>query len=402
MKITDVRVVVTNPGRNFVTAVVETDEGISGLGDATLNGRELSVAAYLSEHIAPMLRGRDAFAIEDTWQLMARSSYWRRGPVQTAAQSAIDMALWDIKGKALGVPVYQLLGGRCRTGVMAYTHASGFEISEALDELNGFIEQGYKAVRLQCGVPGLPDVYGVDRDTSVQPGAGFERPYEETWDTSAYLGIAPKLFEAARDAIGFGTHLLHDVHHRLTPAEAGWLGKRLEDFRLFWLEDAVPSENQAAYRIVRQHTTTPLAVGEVFNSLADCELLIREQLIDYVRAAAVHAGGLTGLRKIAAFAEPYLVRTGCHGAADMSPITMSAALHFGVSTHNVGIQERALHPDAANEVFRSTYTFTDGYLDPGEAPGLGIELDEDLAARYEFERSYLPVARLRDGSLTNW
>lgn len=167
MRITDLRVVVTNPGRNFVTAVVETDEGISGLGDAKLNGRELSVAAHLSEHVAPMLRGGDAFAIEDTWQLMARSSYWRRGPVQTAAQSAIDMALWDIRGKALGVPVYQLLGGRCRKGVMAYAHASGFEISEALDELNDFIENGYRAVRLQCGVPGILDVYGVDRMSPI-------------------------------------------------------------------------------------------------------------------------------------------------------------------------------------------------------------------------------------------
>ncbi|BDZ55770.1 hypothetical protein GCM10025870_28430 [Agromyces marinus] len=291
MNITQVKVIVTNPGRNFVTAKIETSEGISGVGDATLNGRELAVATYLSEHVAPMLIGRDAFAIEDTWQLMSRASYWRRGPVQTAAQSAIDMALWDIKGKALGVPVYQLLGGRCRTGVMAYTHAGAAEISETIDDLQMFIEQGYHAVRLQCGVPGVPDVYGVDRDTSTQPGAGTERPYVEGWDTSAYLGVVPKLFEAAREAVGFGTHLLHDVHHRLTPSEAGWLGKRLEDHRLFWLEDALASDYQSAYRLVRQHTTTPLAVGEVFTSLVDCEQLIREQLIDYVRASAVHAGG---------------------------------------------------------------------------------------------------------------
>ncbi|UIP59224.1 D-mannonate dehydratase ManD [Agromyces marinus] len=402
MNITQVKVIVTNPGRNFVTAKIETSEGISGVGDATLNGRELAVATYLSEHVAPMLIGRDAFAIEDTWQLMSRASYWRRGPVQTAAQSAIDMALWDIKGKALGVPVYQLLGGRCRTGVMAYTHAGAAEISETIDDLQMFIEQGYHAVRLQCGVPGVPDVYGVDRDTSTQPGAGTERPYVEGWDTSAYLGVVPKLFEAAREAVGFGTHLLHDVHHRLTPSEAGWLGKRLEDHRLFWLEDALASDYQSAYRLVRQHTTTPLAVGEVFTSLVDCEQLIREQLIDYVRASAVHAGGLTGLRKIAAFAEPYQVKTGCHGAADMSPITMAAALHFGVSTHNVGIQERALHPEEADDVFPHAYTFSDGYLDPGEAPGLGVDIDEALAERYEYRRGYLPVVRLRDGTLTNW
>lgn len=402
MKITNVRVIVTNPGRNYVSVKIETDEGIYGLGDATLNGRELAVASYLTEYVAPMLEGRDAFAVEDTWQLLLRASYWRRGPVQITAQSAVDMALWDIKGKALGVPVYQLLGGRCRTGVMAYTHASGVEIPEAIDQMQEHIAAGYRAVRLQCGVPGLPNVYGVPRDESAQTGAGHSRPYAETWETPGYLRIVPQLFDAARDAVGFDTHLLHDVHHRLTPSEAGMLGRSVEDYRLFWLEDAVPADVQSAFRIVRQHTTTPLAVGEVFNNLADCELLIREQLIDFIRAAAVHAGGLTGLRKIAAFAEPYLVRTGCHGAADMSPVTMAAALHFGISTHNVAIQERALHTAETNEVFPHAYEFADGYLNPGEAPGLGVDIDEDLANQYEYTRSYLPINRLRDGTMANW
>ncbi|WP_156253672.1 D-mannonate dehydratase ManD [Pseudactinotalea terrae] len=402
MKVVDARVIVTGPGANFVTLKVETDEGIHGVGDATLVGRELAVATYLSEYVVPMLTGRDAFAIEDTWQLLGRGSYWRRGPVQTTAQSAVDMALWDIKGKALGVPVYELLGGRSRKGLMCYSHAHGDTIEDAVEMLHTKLEAGYRAVRLQCGIPGLRTVYGVERDLSEQPGTPHERPYSESWDTEAYLRIAPMLFEAAREAVGGEVHLLHDVHHRLTPIEAARLGRDLEPYRLFWMEDAVQADIQTAFRTVRQHTTTPLAVGEVINHLSECEVLIREQLIDYIRVAAVHCGGITGLRKIAAFAEPYQVRTGCHGAADMSPITLAAALHFGISAHNVGIQERALHTPQTDEVFPHAYTFSDGLLDPGEAPGLGVDIDEALAAGYEYRRSYLPVARLRDGTMTNW
>lgn len=402
MKITEVRVIVTCPGRNYTTVKILTDDGISGVGDATLAGRELAVATYLQEYVAPLLIGRDATRIEDTWQFLGRSSYWRRGPVQTTAQSAVDMALWDICGKSLGVPVHRLLGGRSRQGVMAYSHAEGTEIAQAVEHLQQKIEEGYRAVRLHCGVPGLPYVYGVPRDESHQPGAGTDRPFEESWDPAPYLRTVPKLFAAAREAVGFDTHLLHDAHHRLTPIQAGALGKSLEDMQLFWLEDAVITDLQESFRLIRQHTTTPLAVGEVFHSLADCHQLIREQLIDYIRVAAVHCGGLTGLRRIAAFAEPYHVRTGCHGAADMSPVTMAAALHFGVSAHNVGAQERALHPEVADEVFPHSYTFTDGYLDPGDLPGLGVDIDEDAAARHEYRRNYLPVSRLVDGTMSNW
>lgn len=402
MRIIGARVIVTCPGRNYVTLRIETDEGVHGVGDATLNGRELSVATYLTEHVVPMLVGRDAFAIEDTWQLMFRASYWRRGPVQVTAQSAVDMALWDIKGKALGVPVYQLVGGRSRSGVLAYTHANGADVPETLDRMHEHHEAGYRAVRLQCGVPELPSIYGVARDESAQPGAGSERPFTETWDSSRYLRVVPQLFEAARDAIGFDMHLLHDVHHRLTPSEAGGLGRSLEPYRLFWLEDAVAADLQASFRIVRQQTSTPLAVGEVFNSVFDCQQLITEQLIDYIRVSAVHAGGITGLRKIATFAEPYLVRTGCHGAQDMSPVTMAAALHFGISAHNVAIQEHAHHTPQTDEVFPHEYSLSDGYLDPGEAPGLGVDVDEDQAGRYEYRRGYLPVNRLLDGTLANW
>ncbi|SEE61559.1 D-mannonate dehydratase ManD [Ruania alba] len=402
MRITDVRLILTSPGANYLTVKVITDDGLYGLGDATLVGRELAVATYLEEYVIPMLIGRDPSAIEDTWQLLGRSAYWRRGPVHTTAQSAIDMALWDIKGKELGAPVYQLLGGRSRRGVLAYSHASGIEIAQAVDAMHEQIAAGYRAVRLQCGVPGLPSTYGVVSDESDQPRAPHEVPYEESWNTAAYLETAPKLFAAARDAVGMDVHLLHDAHHRLTSIEAAALGKSLEPYRLFWLEDPVQADDQTAFRLVRQHTTTPLAVGEVVNHLSECQTLISERLIDYIRATVVHAGGITGLRRIAAFAEPFGVRTGCHGAPDMSPVTLAAALHTGISTHNVGIQEHGRHTSTTDEVFPHAYTFADGYLDPGEAPGLGVDIDEGLAARFEYRRKYLPTTRLVDGTMWNW
>lgn len=401
MRISRAKVIITSPGRNFVTLKIETDEGIYGIGDATVNGRELAVAAYLEEHVVPLLIGRDPANIEDTWQLLYKGAYWRRGPITMAAVAAVDVALWDIKGKALNTPLYNLLGGKSRRGILAYAHASGRTVEDTTERVHTLRQQGYRAIRVQCVAPGIENMYGTPggRDTPPDP----TMPFEETgWSTEKYLRFVPELFNRVRDEVGFDVHLLHDAHHRLTPIEAGWLGKRLEEHQLFWLEDAVPAELQAGFRIVRQHTTTPLAVGEVFNSIYDCEQLIREQLVDYIRAAIVHAGGITHLRKIAALAEPYHVRTGCHGASDLSPVTMAAAVHFGIATHNAAIQEYAHHPPAALEVFPHAWSFADGYLTPGEEPGLGVDIDEDLAAKYEYQRSYLPLSRKVDGTISSW
>jgi mannonate dehydratase len=235
------------------------------VGDATLNGRELAVASYLTDHVIPCLIGRDAHQIEDIWQYLYKGAYWRRGPVTMAAIAAVDTALWDIKAKIAGLPLYQLLGGACRTGVMVYGHANGATVEETLENAAIYAAQGYKAIRLQSGVPGLKGVYGVSKDKFFYEPADGDLPTESLWSTEKYLRSAPGLFEAARDKLGWDVHLLHDVHHRLTPIEAGRLGKDLEPYRPFWMEDAVPAENQASFRIIRQHTTTPLAVGEVFN-----------------------------------------------------------------------------------------------------------------------------------------
>ena len=402
MKIVDARVIVTCPGRNFVTIKIVTEDGIHGIGDATLNGREKAVVAYLEDYVIPCLIGRDARRIEDIWQFFYRGAYWRRGPVTMSAIAAVDTALWDIKAKAAGMPLYQLLGGASRTGVMVYGHANGDSIEETCDEVNKYIELGYKAIRAQCGIPGMDGVYGVGNDKMHYEPADGALPKETVWSTEKYLDHLPKLFEALRSRFGFEPHLLHDAHHRLTPIEAASLGRTLEEYRLFWLEDPTPAENQEAFRLIRQHTTTPIATGEVFNSIWDCRKLIGEQLIDYIRTTVVHAGGISHLRRIADFASLYQVRTGCHGATDLSPVTMGAALHFDLWVPNFGIQEYMRHSEATDEVFPHAYTFEDGYLHPGDTPGHGVDIDEKLAARYLYQPAYLPVARLEDGTMWNW
>ena len=402
MKITEIDVFVCCPGRNFVTVRIRTDDGLEGVGDATLNGRELAVAAYLEEHVAPCLIGRDPMRSEDIWHYLYRGAYWRRGPVTMAAISGIDIALWDIKAKAAGLPLYQLLGGASRDRVLCYTHASGREIGAAVDAVGARIEQGYRAVRVQVGIPGLPDVYGTGAMSLTNTAAESTLPVEELWSTARYLPHIPKLFEAVRAAHGPDLHLLHDVHHRLTPIEAARLGRDLEPYRLFWLEDAVPAENPAGFRLIRQHTTTPLAVGEVFNTIWDAKTLIEEQLIDYIRTTAVHAGGVTALRRIMDFAGVHDVRTACHGAADMSPICLAANLHLDLWAPNFGIQEYSGYTDRMLSVFPHAWSYDDGTLHPGEAPGHGCGFDEAESAKHPYARAYLPVNRLEDGTLWHW
>jgi mannonate dehydratase len=402
MKITEAKVIITSPGRNFVSLKIYTDEGLYGVGDATLNGRELSVASYLNDHIVPMLVGRDPHQIEDIWQFLYRGAYWRKGPVTMTAISAVDMALWDIKAKAANMPLYQLLGGKSRSGVMVYGHANGDSIEETVDEVGKFLNDGYLAVRAQTGIPGLKSTYGVSKDKMFYEPADSDLPTENEWSTTKYLDSIPKLFETLRNAYGNEPHLLHDVHHRLTPIEAARLGKDLESFRMFWLEDAVPAENQAGFRTIRQNTVTPLAVGEIFNTIWDCKELLEEQLIDYIRTSVVHAGGITHLRRIADFASLFHVRTGCHGATDLSPICMGAALHFDLWVPNFGIQEYMRHSEETNAVFPHSYSFRNGYMYPGETAGHGVDIDEKIAAKYPYKRCYLPVNRLEDGTMWNW
>jgi mannonate dehydratase len=351
--------------------------------------------------VLPLLEGRDARRIEDIWQFLYKGAYWRRGPVTMAAIAAVDTALWDIKGKVLDTPVYQLLGGASRESVLVYGHANGETVDAAVAAAADFASKGYKAVRAQCGVPGMQKVYGVAAGVAYEPAQ--RGPVSETvWSSERYLSCVAPLFEQLRRELGYDVHLLHDVHHRLRPIEAARLGRDLEPYRLFWMEDPTPVENPESFRLIRQHTTTPLAVGEVFNSVHDCRQLIQEQLIDYIRSTVVHAGGISHLRKIASLAELYQVRTGSHGATDLSPVCMAAALHFDLSVHNFGIQEYMPHSAETDRVFPHAYTFADGVMHPGDRPGLGVDIDEALAATFPYQPAYLPVARLLDGTMHDW
>ena len=404
LRITNARAICTAPeGIRLVVVKIETNEPeIYGLGCATFTQRPLAVVEALETYLKPQLIGRDPNDIEDIYQTCYLSSYWRTGPIMNNALSGVDQALWDIKGKRAGMPVYQLLGGKSRDGLMVYGHANGRDHAEAIEAVLKHQEEGYKAIRVQSGVPGLEKTYGVGKTKGYYEPAEKGLPPEEPWDTALYLRHTPELFRKVREAAGADVHLLHDAHHRLTPIEAGRLGKELEPYNLFWIEDATPAENQEAFRLIRQHTTTPLAVGEVFNSIWDCNHLIREQLIDYIRSTIVHAGGITHVRRIADYAAMYQVRTGFHGATDLSPVCMAAAVNFGLWVPNFGVQELMPHTELTDEVFPHNYRFEDGYLVMDEVPGLGVDIDEALAAKYPYERAYLPVARLRDGAMWNW
>lgn len=350
MKIVKAEVFVTCPGRNFVTLKITTEDGITGLGDATLNGRELSVASYLQDHLCPQLIGRDAHRIEDIWQFFYKGAYWRRGPVTMSAISAVDMALWDIKAKAANMPLYQLLGGASREGVMVYCHTTGHSIDEALDDYARHQELGFKAIRVQCGIPGMKTTYGMSKGKGLayEPATKGQWPEEQLWSTEKYLDFMPKLFDAVRNKFGFNEHLLHDMHHRLTPIEAARFGKSIEDYRMFWMEDPTPAENQECFRLIRQHTVTPIAVGEVFNSIWDCKQLIEEQLIDYIRTTLTHAGGITGiaglpiLLRCIRYVLAHTVLPICHQSAWLRRCTLICGSPISVSRNTWVIPNKCL------------------------------------------------------------
>ncbi|MGD1102686.1 MAG: D-mannonate dehydratase ManD [Terriglobia bacterium] len=408
LQITDVRVIVTCPDRNYVLVKILTSEpGLYGVGDATLNGRELAVATTLEKHLAPLLIGRDPEAIEDTWQYLYRGPYWRGGPVQMTALAGVDLALWDIKGKRAGMPVYQLLGGRTREGALAYTHAAGNNLTEVEDAVRRAMERGFQCVRAQVAIPGLEGTYGTSDKKKSEEIAGrvpqqADLPHTELFEPGPYLRIVPKLFAHLRATLGEEVELLHDVHEKLGPVEAARLAKELEPYHLFFLEDPLRPEYKESFRLVRQHSTTPLAMGELFNTLWDCVPLIKEQLIDFIRCDLGHIGGITNARKVAALAEAFQVKTAWHGPADIAPPTHAANVHVDISIPNFGIQEMVFFPEVTREVLPGAPEFKDGYMTVRDAPGLGTDLNEELARKYPYQRAYLPTARRRDGSVQDW
>ncbi len=396
MKITDVRVILTCPTRNYLFVKIVTDEGVYGVGEGTLNGSELAVAAAM-EHAAGLLIGRDPMRTEDLWQLVYNWSYWRAGPIYMSALGALDIALWDIKGKVAGLPVYELLGGKSRDGVLTYGHSSGGDAATVADGVRAFLDRGYKVIRAQIGGYGGS---GVTRhEPPIRPGA----PGTRYFDPPPYLAETPKLFEHLRTELGDEVELLHDVHAQLTPIQAAWLAKELEPYRLFFLEDALPPEHWESFRVVREASTTALAVGEVFTSRWDCIRLFQEQLIDYIRIKPIHVGGITEARKIMVLAEPAQIRSAFHGAGDIGPIGQAASLHLQMAIPNFGVQEWIGFDGDGDarlrEVVANPCQWRDGYAYPHDAPGLGMDIDEEAAAKYPYRKAYLGLVRRVDGTM---
>ncbi len=399
--ITDVQTILTAPEgiRLVVVKVLTSEPGLYGLGCATFTQRALAVATAIEQYLKPFALGRDVDRIEDFYQAAYVSSYWRSGPVLNNALSGIDQALWDIKGKRANMPVYQLLGGKCREAAPVYVHASGRDAVEVEDQARAFMEQGFRYIRCQVAIPGLT-TYG-SRGADTLP--ALDPAQTRTWEPGPYVRAVPRLFEHLRTTLGDEIELLHDVHERIPPSDGLWLARALEPYRLFFLEDLFAPEDAAYFRLARQQSATPLAMGELFVNAAEYVPLIREQLIDFIRVHISDIGGFSMARKLAAFCEFMGVRTAWHGPGDVSPVGHAANLHLDLAAPNFGIQELSLMSDKLREVFPGAPEVHDGALWPNDAPGWGIDINEELAARYPYPEvpgnGYWPEIRRLDGTV---
>ena len=382
-KIKDISVIECAPAGSRLTVVkITTDQaGLYGYGCATFTQRADLVKPAVEKYLKPLLLGKTTDRIEDTWQTMYDSSYWKNGPILNNAMSGVDQALWDIKGKQAGMPVYQLAGGKCREAVDTYAHADGPEITDTIARAREYMQQGFRNVRVQVGLPGMAG-YGAQRGTSL---AGLRPLHDKALFEPAYAmrrGI--KLLEEARAQLGDEVGLIHDMHERYLPNQAVEFAKAVEKVNLFFLEDALSPEDIAYFHQIRSQCATPLAMGELFNSPHEWQPLIAERLIDYIRCHVSQVGGFTPARKIAIMAESFGVRTAWHGPGDVSPVGHAAQVTLDLVSSNFGIQEYSPFSADLQEVFHGCPTLKDGYLYINEAPGWGIEVDEKAAMKFPF------------------
>jgi mannonate dehydratase len=380
-KIRDIQVIETEPAgvRLSVVKIMTDQDGLYGYGCATFTQRADLVGPAVERYLKPLLVGRSADRIDDTWQLCYDSSYWRNGPVLNNALSGVDQALWDIKGRQCGLPVYQLAGGKCREAAEVYGHAAGAEIPETIESAKKYLQQGFRNVRVQVGVPGMAG-YGAGI-----PGAASESGQADpVFEPLPYVRRALQLFEECRKQLGDEVGLLHDVHERVTPNQAVQFAKDAEKFKLFFMEDPLSPEDIAYFRQIRQNCATPIAMGELFNSPHEWQPLISERLIDYIRVHVSQAGGFTPARKIAILAENFGVKTAWHGPGDVSPIGHMVNVTLDIVSYNFGIQEYSPFSDPVREIFSGCPVLKDGYVYANETPGWGIEVDMKAAAKYPF------------------
>lgn len=399
-KITNVRSIRTRANGTWVIVKVETDQpGLYGIGSASDHYHSRTVMAAI-EDITPLLVGREASHIEDNWQSVYTSGYWRNGSILNTAQAAIDMALWDIKGKEAGMPVYQLLGGPVRAAVPCYAHASGDTLQELEDDARRYHEEGYPVIRCQLGPYGGGGF--LESGQAKRPKNAWAQ--ERAFDDEAYLENVPKMFDYLREKLGFELKFTHDVHEHLLPHNAVTLAKLLEPYRLFFLEDLLSPEQVGWYRLVRQQCTTPQAMGELFINPHEWMPLITEHLIDYMRVRISKAGGITNCRKIATLCEWFGVNTAWQEGGDNDPVNQMAAVHVDMVSYSFGIQEENHFRDEELEIFPGHALLEGGYLYPNDKPGLGMDIDEgkarallnpDLAAKI----FYMAEDRRADGTI---
>ena len=396
--IRDIKTIITAPhGINLVVVKVETSEPeLYGLGCATFTWRYKAVIPAIQEYLRPMLIGRSVYNTEDIWQTMMGSSYWRNGPVLNNAISGVDEALWDIKGKIAGLPLYELFGGKCREGVAVYKHADGNTIEEVTENLHVLQEQGYRYIRCQMGTYG-----GTMNGAPQKLNKPENAPDGMYYSPKRYMQSTVKLFEKVRNDIGWDVERLHDIHERLTPIDTLNLVKEFEQFKMFYVEDALRPDQVGYFEKLRNHTTTPLAMGELFTNSLEWKTIIQNQWIDYIRVHISDIGGLTPARKLAAFSEAYQVRTAWHGPNDLSPVGMTAQMHLDLSSPNFGIQEFAGFNEAEEEVFPGCPQIRNGYAYLNDKPGIGVDFDEEKAKKYPavdtMDFSWL-YSRIEDGT----
>ena len=381
IKITNVKVVMTSPERvRLVVVKIETsDPGLYGWGCATFNQRALVVKTAVEEYLKPFLIGKNPDDITDLWQAMYTSSYWRNGPVLNNAISGVEMALWDIKGKRANMPVYQLLGGKARFAADLYAHAGGSTFEEVEDSVRSWMEKGYRNVRAQFSAR-KGGTYGSGNfDPKKHPNLP---PETSLFEPQVYVRTIPKLFDHLRDKLGFEVNLLHDTHERISNSQALYLGKALEPHELFFWEDPLPPEGVNYFETLRQHTTVPIAMGELFNNPNEWMEIVKEQYIDYIRVHISQIGGLLPAHRLANFCEPFGVRTAWHGPGDNSPIGHAAGIALDLVCQNFGVQEQHIFNQPAQDIFQGCLKIENGYCYANEAPGWGIEVDEELAKKF--------------------
>lgn len=380
LKITDVKVIATSGGRNYrwiFVKILTSEPGLYGIGSAGNHYQPHAVIAAIETSLKPFLIGKDPARIEDLWASSHLRTYWRNGPVNNCALSGMDMALWDIKGKRAQVPVYELLGGKARDGVPCYDHAGGNSFDAAAESVQKSLEKGFRYVRVQMGNYGGGGF--IPKGEGQRPEGGYQGP---AFDEEQYVDQVPKLFEHVRSKVGFGPKLCHDVHSHLTGINAVEFSKRVESSRMYFIEDVLPPEHLQWYRQIRQVSTTPHAVGEVFSHPLEIVPLITERLIDFMRCRVSAMGGITPVKKLATLCEFFGVKTAFQEGGENDPVNQMAAFHIDISSPAFGIQEENAFPEVAREMLPGTAEIRKGYLYGGERPGIGVDLNEELAAKH--------------------